>query len=549
MKFRWATIAVFLLVVWSNPIHAEKPLHQRIDELIIAGAGDQGAPLSGDAEFLRRVYLDLAGRIPTRDEALAFLKDESPDKRARLIDRLLAGPEYPRRMTELFNVILMERRGENDEWTKFLRTAFESNKPWDQMARDLLHPDADNEEARGAAYFLTARLVSEGAMAAVDVPSLTRDVGRLLAGKDLQCAQCHDHLSIDDYKQKDFQGLHAIFMNIQARRDVQFPAVSEKLMAKKHEFMSVFIQEQEETGPVVPGKGEVEIEVFPEGEQFAVEPDKKKRIAGVPKFSPLSRLAEGLAAAENEVFTRNITNRLWFVMMGRGLVHPLDEHHSANPPSHPELLDVLASEFAAHKFDIKWLLREMALSETYQRTSVIPDGQESPPPEKFLLALEKRLSAEQLLWSTLQATGEMARYVPNASGQADDSAKAKDKPEANLKKLRDAFVKMYANPPAEPEVEFGPSVKGALFSLNNEELLALFQRRDGNLIDHLANLTDDGQVVDALFMTILSRPPDEADRQDVLQILKEHPDGDERIDALSQLAWALWASNEFSINH
>ena len=194
-------------ITLSRARAADESLHTAIDRLIDAKAGDTPkAPAADDAEFLRRVMLDLAGRIPTSAETTRFLDDKASNNRDVLIDSLLAGEDYPRRMQELFHAMLMERRGEHAEWTKFLRHAFANNLPWDQVARAMLAPDSGDENLRGAAYFLTARLTKEGAMAAVDVPGLTRDVGRLLAGVDLGCAQCHDHVSIDDYKQVDFQG-------------------------------------------------------------------------------------------------------------------------------------------------------------------------------------------------------------------------------------------------------------------------------------------------------------------------------------------------------
>ena len=538
MQRSWTALpALGLLVglcVWPGlQAGAAQPLHQQIDELILAGAG--GAPAAesaDDAEFLRRVYLDLAGRIPTVQEAKQFLADDAGDKRAKLIDRLLNGPDHPRRMAELFHVMLMERRGDDEHWQRFLRAAFEQNQPWDEIARAILRPDADDEQQRGAAFFYTARLTKEGAMAEVDVPGLTRDVGRLLAGRDLQCAQCHDHISVTDYTQRDFQGLHAFFVNIEQRRDVQFPAVSERLMTAPREFMSVFIQEPETTGPLVPGAGEVAIPTFAEGEEYLVPPDRKKRTPGVPKFSPLTQLAAGLADGRNEQFTRNIVNRLWHAMIGRGLVHPLDEHHAGNPASHPELLDRLAKEFAGQDFDIRWLLKQVALSRVYQRSSRLSAAQTEPPPlDRFLLARQRRVSAEQLLWSTLTAL------------QVRDAV-AGD--EEQLEEQRQAFVKMYAAEPREPEVEFQPSVKGALFAQNNAELQQLFQRSDGNLIDRLAKLPDEA-VPDELFLAVLSRPPGDADRRDLLELLQQSDAA--RDETLSRLAWALWASNEFFINH
>lgn len=389
-------------------VGAEQPLHQRIDELVATAAGEWPiATRSSDSEFLRRIYIDLAGRIPTIEEARKFLHEDSTSKRADLINELLSSPDYVRNMSEQFHIMLMERLGNEVEWETFLRQSFEANKPWDKMVRDILSPKQEDDIHRGAVYFLTARLISEGAMAETDVPGLTRDVGRLLAGQDLQCAQCHDDISIDDYKQRDFQGLHAIFLNIKQNRSSKFPAVTEGLMSKKHEFMSVFIQKPEETGPRVPGLGEIELVTFPKDEEYIVAPDPKKRTPGVPKFSPLAELARGLTEKNNEVFRRNIVNRIWFLMMGRGLVHPLDRHHINNSPSHPQLLALLGEQFAVHNFDIKWLLKEIALSETYQRTSVLLQGRTPPPADRFVLAHQKRISPEQLALCTLVATGEL----------------------------------------------------------------------------------------------------------------------------------------------
>lgn len=565
--------SVFVVLAALSSASADEPLHQRIDQLIAQGASDvELAPPASDAEFHRRVWLDLAGRIPTTAETQAFLSDDASDKRQRLIDEHLASPEYARRMSELFHAMLMERRNDNDEWSRFLRRSFERNLAWDQMAHALIRADAEDSDLRGAAFFLTARLVSEGAMAPVDIPGLTRDVGRLLAGVDLQCAQCHNHLTIDDYAQQDFQGLHMIFENTQTRRDVKFPAISEKVMTQKKEFLSVFDQVPMLTGPVVPGGSEVEVVVFEKGEEFAVAPDSKTRKPGVPKFSPLNELATGLASAENDLFSRNIANRLWFLMMGRGLVEPLDLQHSDNPPTHPELLDLLASEFASHDFNIKWFLRELALTQTYQRSSQLQSGSETPPLESYAVALEKRLNAEQFFWSTLTAIGEFDHQATlpvkteeessdESSTQAPgDSDQKPAEPEPvslteietvqagseELTELRELFIKTFANPPKEPEVDFSPTVKAALFLMHEEKVLALLKPRDGNLVERLSKL-DDTAVSEGLFLAILSRPPSADDRTTVAEFLIKHKE--RRAEAVGQLVWALLTSTEFCVNH
>lgn len=508
---------------------AAEPLHQRIDRLILAKAeGKPAAAVADDAEFLRRVHLDLAGRIPSVQQTRDFLADRAAGKRAKVIDQLLAGPDYARRMQEQFHVMLMERLGDHPEWSKYLQSSFEANRPWDQMVREILAANPKDEAAKGAAFFYAKRLDHYG-QNAIDYPGLTRDVGRLFLGMDLQCAQCHNHRFIKDYKQEDFQGLYAIFLNA-ALIDLKSPAVGEKVMTKKLTFASVFNKVQKETGPRIPGGKEMEIPVLKKGEEFLVPPNPKAKFPGIPKFSPLAKLAEQLPTADNRAFVKNSVNRLWFLMMGRGIVHPLDLHHSDNPPSHPELLDALADEFVAHRFDIKWLLREIALSQAYQRSSVLAAGQESPAPEKFLVGLEKRLSAEQLLWSMLEATGERQRLAGSKE----------------LDTLRTKFVKAFANPAREPEEEFAPSLKAALFVLNDDAVLGLLAPRSGNLVDRLAKLPND-KVAEELYLSVLTRLPGAAEKAEVEKYLTKHQT--RRTAVLPHLAWALLASSEFAANH
>ena len=199
-------------------------------------------------------------------------------------------------------------------------------------------------EGQGAAFFLAKRLENYG-QNPVDYPALTRDVGRLFLGKDLQCAQCHDHLFIDDYKQADFQGLFAFVQNAYL--------ADAKTRGRRREAddgqarVHVGLQEGAEARPARAARRQgVRIRRRSRRARSTLSRrTARRRSPGVPKFSPLAMLAEELPAPDNPDFTRNIGNRLWFLLMGRGLVHPLDLHHTDNPPSHPELLDLLAKEF------------------------------------------------------------------------------------------------------------------------------------------------------------------------------------------------------------
>lgn len=522
--------------LFSFAADGDEALHVQIDRLIEAKAGGPVNPTADDAEFLRRIFLDFTGRIPTADEAREFLNDSSADKRPRLIDRLLAGDEYPKRMRELFDVMLMERRGENDEWTKYLQTAFEQNKPWDQMVREMLNPDAESEANRGSAFFITKRLEKYG-QNPTDYPGLVRDVGRMFLGMDVQCAQCHDHLFVDDYKQVYYQGLYGFLGTAFIRRDLQFPAVGEKLLSEKIDFMSVFEMEPMATGPKLPAGEEIAIPVFKKGEEYEIAPDRKKRTPGKPKFSPLAKLAEHLPRPENDAFKHNIANRLWWIMMGRGLVEPLDMHHSDNPPSHPELLKLLANEFAEHNFDMKWLLRELALTKTYQRSSLLPADTEAPAPRSYRVAMERPLIAEQLFDSILVASGTRNRLTTD-DGKPDDK---------KLAELRQRFRKALANAPKEPKLDFSPSVKSALFLSNDEVVLSWLEANDGNLVDCLVKMQDDQQAADQLYLAVLTRSPTEEESKETLMYLSKNKD--RRPIAFRNLAWALVTSTEFCINH
>jgi hypothetical protein len=527
-----------LIVVVSVTI-ADEPVHSRVDQLIEAAAGTSVAPPNDDAEFLRRVFLDLAGRIPSVSEARAFFSDSTVDKRTALIDRLLASPAYARRMREAWHVQLMERAGDHEEWSRYLEQAFATNKPWNQLVREILNPDPDQEATRGAAFFLTKRLENYGQQP-VDLPGLTRDVGRLFLGVDLQCAQCHDHLFIQDYKQVDFQGLHTFLSHTTIRTDLKYPAIAEKVIDKKTEFMSVFVKEPHATGPRLPFGAEFDVPAFAKGEEFALVPDRKVNFPGKPKFSPLGILAEQLPTATNKPFVRNSVNRLWFQMLGRGLVHPLDLQHGENPASHPAVLDLLADEFVEHQFDIKWLLRELALSRAYQRSSVLPAGLEREPlPEKYVVAIEKPLSTEQLLWSVLQATGEWPRFQAPTEGTA--------KPNPQLEELRKRFVAAFANPPRDPEVEFAPSVKAALFLSHDARVLDLLKPKDGNLAAQLLAESDHAKRCELLFITVLSRTPANEEVRVMEQFLAGRAEQMDR--AIGQMIWALISSTEFCVNH
>lgn len=505
----------------ASTVNAQS-IADRVDQLIESAAGGPVNPVIDDAAYCRRVSLDAIGRIPTPQELAAFLAETAADKRHAFAARLLSSPAGIAHQRAIWHRVLMERLGEHDEWNKFLTTAFEQNLPWDAFVRTILDPPVDDEAKRGAAFFLTKRLENYGQQP-VDLPALTRDVGRFFLGVDLQCAQCHDHLFVDDYKQLDFQGLHSFLAHTFIRQDVKFPAVGEKVIAKRTEFQSVFVKEPKETGPRIPFGAEVEVVVFAKGEEFALPPDKQTKFPGRPKFSPLQELAQRLPVAENPYFVKNAVNRVWAQLMGRGLVHPLDLQHAGNAPSHPEVLDLLAAEFVAHRFDLRWLTLELMQTRTYQRSSLLPMDDHSGAEDRYRVALERPLSPEQLAASVWTATGHV------------------DAPPADVMKK---FVSAFANPPREPEGDFAPSVKGALFLSHDATVLSWLQPTSGLLIERLQREADNARVVEGLYEAVLSRRPSPEEAATLVKFIESAPD---RPAALGQAAWALLTSIEFCV--
>lgn len=524
-----------LVFVLGRSDAAELSLHEKIDAIIDAkNKGRVVSAQSDDYEFVRRVYLDFAGRIPTVSEVDLFVANKAADKRRSLIEQLVNSPAYAKQMANTFHIHFMERLGDNNEWLKYLEESFRKNKGWNVMAREILRGVGSKDEVKGSSFFYSKRLENYG-QNPVDYSALTRDVGRLFLGKDLRCAECHDHLFVEEYKQADFKGLFAFFQNTYLS-DAKAGVVGEKMTSKKLEFMSVFKKEKKEIAPKIPGMAEVSIPEFKKGEEFLVPPDPKKKIQGVPKFSPLEKLSEQLPTASNPDFAKNIVNRIWFIMIGRGLVHPLDLHHAGNPPSHPELLTLLAKEFNDHNYDIKWLLTELANTRVYQRSSRVDVGKTPEVPSYFGTAIEKRISAEQLLASIMVATGRYEKLDKK-------DGKDPEMPEA----LKVKFIKAFANAARDPEDEIAFSLKAALFLLNDDAVLALLKPEAENTTAALVKMKPDNLMIEKAYLAILSRKPDPQETKDALEFLSNPSIAGES--GVKNLVWALLSSSEFNLNH
>ena len=425
-------------------LFADEPLRMLINRELSLPAGLQ-IPLADDATFLRRASLDLTGMPPSADEARAFLADSNPAKREQLIDRLLNSPLHHRHLASVLDVMLMERRGNQhvsqDEWMGWLVESTRSNKPWNVLVRELLTATGEPGPGRPAARFLLDR--------AAEPHTVARDVGRMFFGRDLQCAQCHDSPLVTDFLQQDYHGLLAVSSAtypVVRKIDGRDVTVLGERAAGDLTFESVFVKgTAHRTGPRLPGSTSRLEPFYLPGDEYLVAP--ADGVAAVPRTSRRTWLAETAADGSNAAFNENAANRLWFLMFGRGLVHPLDMLHADNAVASPRLLQLLGRRFADSGFDIRGFLRELALSEPWQRPFDLPSSISSQlaaapaqieqlTAQKILLdaaakeAGAARDSAEQAYAAAEAALIPVAAERDKSRGQAVEALKKRDEAQA-----------------------------------------------------------------------------------------------------------------------
>ncbi len=488
-----------------------------------------------DSAFVRRIYLDLIGRIPTRSERDAFLAATDSAKRATLVNRLLANPEHAAHMAEVFNVVFLGRedekkrkRSERKNWLAYLNWVFETNRGWNKVAKDLLVARPSTKEEAGASWFLYEQRD--------DHQQIATRVSATLLGKQVQCAQCHDHPVSPEIEQRHYWGLVSFFNRSVNVSTPEGPRVAERASGGYAKFAN--LEGESSDTELVMLSGDVIAE--PDGRRendakdyYAVAPPDqwlrklkkdeklKKDVSAVPvpKFSRREAFTKA-STAGNRDFSRAIVNRVWALLFGRGIVHPVDQMDSAHPPSHPELLRWLAQDFSEHGYDVRRLIVALTKSQAYQLDSR-PGSVEGLPPEDafFARALDKPLSAEVLLRSLRVATG--------LEGEADEG-------------MRAIFAKVF---PDLFEENYSPSVQQAMFVTNGTMIDALLAE-DAPLVQRLSSLPDSDSIAREAFVSILGREPDDEERTRSREFLTNT-----EIDTIRQFCWALMAGAEFRINH
>jgi hypothetical protein len=528
-------------VLWCLPslLSAETPLRETIDSQIRSVWDREkivSASPADEATFLRRIFLDLAGVIPTHDEAKAFFDDAGDQKRTKLIDRLLDDPRYARHQADVWDMIYFGRNPpgydapKREGFQTWLREAFIKNLPYDQLARALLRAEGNTAE-QGAPMYLAqyAGRPEDASMA----------VSQTFLGVQLQCARCHSH-PYEAWTQQDFFGLAAFFSRLTTIRAGKVGQLDKVFVAEMNTGELKFTGRAGEdkpgkTGDVVKPKFLLAA-MLDEPDLSAEFKDEKRPKEGeapaAPKFSRKDKLAEWVTAADNPLFARAAVNRVWAQFMGRGLVHPVDNMSESNPASHPELLAELAREMVAHQFDLKWLIREICNSRAYQlgTTGDVADAK----PRWFEKSRTRPLSAEELLESWRIATGY--DEVFQRSGK---------KSEQRFHGVTWDYVKRFFGEPNNGVGDFQGGLQEHLY-LNNGELGRLVVAEKGGLLDAVAKSDEPlPDRVDRLFLSVLTRRPTAEERTRFVEYLEVKDQSNERV---REAIWALMTCSEFRFN-
>jgi hypothetical protein len=474
------------------------------------------SPQADDATFLRRATLDAAGRLPTPEEVDAYLADADPEKRDRLVDRLLASPEFVDAWSYKWSDLLLVSSKQLPApalwaFSRFVREAVASDTPWDEFARRVVTARGSTLANGAANYFVLHR----------DTVDLAESTSVAFLGLSLTCARCHDH-PLEKWTQDQYYGFANLFSRV-ALKDG--PAGSGDVVVSASNAGDILHPRRQ--APVAPQPLD--------GEALGLGHPGDRRAA----------FADWLADPSNPYFDRAIVNRVWAHFLGRGLVDPEDDLRATNPASDPALLDALVADFRAHGRSVRHLIRTVMTSGVYGRSSApLPGNAEDA---KFHSRfVPRRLPAEVLLDAIDQVTGVPTPFAGYPAGwrslQLPDS------------KVASPFLDAFGRAPRESvcscERSEEPSIAQALHLANGTTLNEKLRVDSGRIARWAASGMTDAEVVDRLVKSALGRPPDQAERAALVAPLAEAgADPAARRQALEDVAWSVLTSKQFLFNH
>ena len=489
-----------------------------------------------DATLLRRTMLDLAGRIPHALERDWFLSLPEADRRRMLVDRLMQSPDFDFHHRNWLDESLLPNQPYNDEFRNYLLTAVQGRRSWESIFRELMKAGVAEGPEKGAAQFLKSRVQ--------ELDDLTNDTAILFFGVNISCAKCHDHPLVTDWKQDHFYGMQAFFQRTYQTRkvsalaerpfgEVKFTTTSGE--EKKAAFMCLTGDQVTDRTPEFPAEERKSLE---ERIRKLEQEDVEAEIV-VPEFRPRDELVEvALRDSKDRFFARNIVNRVWARLLGTGLVDPLDQMHSGNPPSHPELLAWLANDLVSHGYDLRRLIQGIVLSEAYARSSEWAQPSEQPAANLFAVAKTRPLTPRQLAaslhvsvrnpeqWPAIDATDEWIKRRTDLENQANGWVREFEQPGDN----------------------FQVAVDEALFFSNSQRIQnEMLSDSDDRLLGALKKGQNQNQAIEVLWLTVLGRVPQVDEITSANNWLDRIPE--KKNESRTQLLWALLAGPEFRFNH
>lgn len=500
---------------WVQPVennYIDRYVFERLKLFQIPASG-----LSSDTEFIRRAYLDTLGLLPTAEEVRAFLADPSPTKRQKLIDQLTERPEFADNMSIKWADVLRiadETMGESGAkaFHKWLRDSFHANKPMSRLVSELLTASGPTSTSAPANYFRAAR-DSEGK---VPPEALAEATAQLFLGVRLVCAKCHNH-PFERWTQNEYYAFAAFFGQVRRRNG--------------------------------PGKGEETVYLDPRGEVTHLRTGEvmKPKLLGAAVVEPVqgqdrrAALAEWLTSPENPFFAKSIVNRVWSHLLGKGIVEPIDDFRDSNPPVNDALLEALAKDFAAHNFELRYLVRTIMNSRTYQLTArVLPLNKTDST--YFSHALPRTLTAEQLADVISQVTGVPFDYPGYPAGTRAAQLAGTS--------VKTGFLKVFGRPDrnlnCECEREKDPTLFQALKLITDRDIDAKLSSDQGRIAQLAASGKPDTEVLEEMYLTALARPPSAREKQEWISYFSRSGD---RRKALEDLGWVLINSKEFLFRH
>ena len=509
------------------------PLAEYIDQQIRQGWQDneiEPSAAATDDEWVRRIYLDLLGRIPTLDESRTYLADESPRKRSVLVESLLEHEDYVRNFTTIWSNNCIgrgaPRRVSRTGMEKFFREAFAKDRPWNEIVVDIVTASGHYEENGAVNYILAQmQMPDEGVQ-------LTAMTTRLFLGLQVQCTQCHNH-PFNKWQQDQFWEYNSFFRQVGKEDHRKLDPNSGRMVDDYSEVVW-----QEFTGPVFYEKRSGMMQVaFPRFEGREVDPG-----VGVDRREEFGKLLTQPVGDQPPHIAQAMVNRMWAHFFGYGFTRPVDDMGPHNPASHPDLQVRLSREFAAADYNIKQLIRWIVSSEAYALSSQYGDKNAIDDPAAGEIPLFshmylKSMQAEQMYDSLIVASNA------HQAGQGGWSAQ-----ETQRRQWMQQFVVAFENDENDESTTFNGTIPQALMMMNSELMeKACSVERGSFLFESMSKPGPEAQKIQDLYMAALTRQPTRSELGKVQKMLNSY--GPQKLNGYQDLFWALLNSNEFVFNH